>query len=125
MSGPGRKPNRAPIRPFLPGEKVVNKDGSWSTERTVTIDDGTGKYMNVPTLWVGSGGGVVDTGGRGKDGQQRAAARAYEGYSKRKFKRYDDPNTADSAAAQREAEWQKLRRDGTEKPRTSLYEDGQ
>lgn len=45
------------LRPFEPGEKVDNEDGTYSTERTVTVPIGD-QWFNVPSLWMGPDGPV-------------------------------------------------------------------
>lgn len=47
--------SKGELRPFKPGEKVNNPDGSYSTERTITVGV-DGQYMNIPTLWMGANG---------------------------------------------------------------------
>lgn len=46
------------IRPFQPGEQVKNADGSYSTERTVTVPTREGGWTVVPSLWMGPNGPV-------------------------------------------------------------------
>lgn len=55
----GRTPS---LRPFAPGEYITNPDGSYSTERTVTVQDRNGQWMNVPSLWKGPDGATIDMG---------------------------------------------------------------
>lgn len=47
------------LRPFEPGEYIDNGDGSYSTERTQTVQAPDGAWINVPSLWM-SPGGYVD-----------------------------------------------------------------
>lgn len=55
----GRTPS---LRPFAPGEYITNPDGSYSTERTVTVQDRNGQWVNVPSLWKGPDGSTIDMG---------------------------------------------------------------
>ncbi|MDA4845960.1 PLxRFG domain-containing protein [Hoeflea poritis] len=59
----GPMPDPRPrLRPLGPGEGVTNEDGTVSTERTVTIQDRNGKWLNVPTLWK-DGDAIIDLAG--------------------------------------------------------------
>lgn len=46
------------LRPFKPEEFVENDDGTISSERTVTIADQNGQFVNAPSLWMGQDGPV-------------------------------------------------------------------
>ena len=59
---PQERPLRTSVlRPLdiTQGEYIDNGDGTLSTERTITIQDASGQWMNVPTLFIGEGQ-VVD-----------------------------------------------------------------
>lgn len=46
------------LRPFAPGERVDNADGTYSTEVTTTWQTPDGTWINVPSLWMGPDGPV-------------------------------------------------------------------
>lgn len=52
---PQGKSGVSEVRPFKPGERVENPDGSYSTERSITVGI-DGQYMNIPTLWMAPDG---------------------------------------------------------------------
>lgn len=85
-------------RPFLPGERVDNPDGSYSTERSVTVKGPDGKWMNIPSLWMGEQGPAqLDS-----DAALNAAL-SYEGTHgpMPSFQRFDDLQEAEQAAQAR------------------------
>lgn len=88
----------AKLRPFKPGEFVKNSDGSVSTERTVTITDAAGNFVNVPSLWIGPNGNVIDLGER--EDWIATALQQYEG-GKPVFPRFKTVDEAVSAAKAR------------------------
>lgn len=89
------------LRPFKPGEKVDNADGSYSTERTVTVQGPDGQWSVVPSLWMGPNG-PVDLLEKGDDVIANVAAR-YEAGSGEKFPRFADVKAAEDWAVQRSA----------------------
>src|SRR5690348_1052055 len=44
------------LRPFRPGERRPNADGSYSTEISTTWQLPNGQWVNVPSLWMGPNG---------------------------------------------------------------------
>lgn len=77
------------LRPFSPGEFVTNPDGTYSTERTATIQDSTGRWANAPSLWMGAAG-PVDLADNEED--IRTALETYErsaGVSKPRYSSLD------------------------------------
>lgn len=56
--GAPQKPMQGPpmYRPFQPGEKRMNPDGSHSTEITTTWQQPDGQWVNAPSLWMGPNG---------------------------------------------------------------------
>lgn len=90
-------------RPFAPGEYVRNPDKSWSSEISMTVahpDLNGGKPTNIPSLWIVNGKPY-----RAKN-EDEAAALAVQ--SALQWPSYPDIETADKAAAEREAQWQNL-----------------
>lgn len=87
----------ADLRPFQPGEFVDNRDGTISTERTVTFQDPAGRWVNVPSLWM-SDTGPVDL--RDDEDAIRDAMMRYEGGAE-KFARFQDVTEAEAAARKR------------------------
>lgn len=86
------------LRPFNPGEKVDNPDGSYSTERTATYQLPDGKWVNLPTLWMGPNG-PVDLANSEED--VVATAQAFEKSSGQRFKRFSDVQSAETSAKAR------------------------
>ncbi|MUO84772.1 phage tail tip lysozyme [Agrobacterium vitis] len=86
------------LRPFQPGEKVDNPDGSYSTERTATFQLPDGKWVNLPTLWMGKDGPVdLATSEEGVI----AAGQEFEKSSGKQFKRFSSVADAEAAAKSR------------------------
>jgi hypothetical protein len=85
------------LRPFNANEYIRNDDGSYSTERSVTIQDGK-QWVNVPSLWR-TQNGYVDFGN--DDGAVRSAMRAFEKRSGDTFQRFDSLKEAERAAEAR------------------------
>lgn len=83
------------LRPFVPGEAVDNGDGTHSTERTVTVPDGKGKWLNLPSLWMGPNG-PVDFG----DAEDAIVdlGLVFEKVLGKKFPRFDHAAEAEKAA---------------------------
>lgn len=84
------------IRPFQQGEYRPNDDGSYSTEVTVTVPDGQGSWVNVPSLWMSPGGWVeLD------EDQAAQAASIYESRSGVAFPRFKTVDDAEQIASTR------------------------
>ena len=92
-------PGHMPLRPLEPGEKVNNPDGSYSTERTVTVQSPDGSWVNVPSLWMGPNG-PVDLRPMGDDYIGRVA-QTFEKQAGKRFVRFNDLKVAEAAAAMR------------------------
>lgn len=85
------------LRPFQSWEHRDNADGSVSTEITTTIQDSSGQWVNVPTLWRNSDGWVeLD------EEHQQAAMAAYEAKGEA-FPRFGTLPEAEAAAEARSA----------------------
>lgn len=85
-------------RPLLPGELVDNPDGTQSSEITITEADGTGRFMNVPTLWM------TDDGIRQLDWRDAIkTAKAYEAKTGLQFPRFATSVAGVNAAKKRSA----------------------
>src|SRR5690606_3954212 len=97
VAGSGQDEAEMPaLRPFVAGEYIDNGDGSYSTERTVTIQDKNGNWVNVPSLWKDSEGNTVDFG----DGED-AIAKAHQEYEAgggKRFRRFKSVEDAVAAA---------------------------
>lgn len=89
------------LRPFRAGEKVNNADGSYSTERTVTVQMPDGGWANVPSLWMGPNG-PVDMKAMGMNDDAIAqAAGVFERKNGTRFVRFGNIDQAVSAARAR------------------------
>ncbi len=75
---------RQQIRPFLPGEHRNNPDGSRSTEILATVQDPSGAWANVPSLWMMNGRPVEFP----NDDMSLYAAQRYEDNTHMRFPRY-------------------------------------
>jgi hypothetical protein len=86
-------------RPFGPGEYVMNKNGSWSSEYSVTVEDPRqpGRYMVVPSLWLQNGKPTI------LSEDQAAQTAAQSGLN---FPTFDSEQAAEAFANQRENIWQ-------------------
>ena len=84
-------------RPFKENEFVQNDDGSISTERTVTIQDAEGKYVNVPSLWMVDDG-YVDFGDDETQIRNMLVRHERNGGS---FERFDSVEDAEESAKAR------------------------
>jgi hypothetical protein len=91
------------LRPFNPGEYITNADGTISTERSRTVMDPYGQYMNVPSLWKDENGKVYDLG-QISDDELSNFASYYELKAKQPWKRFKSVDEAVSAAKQRSSE---------------------
>lgn len=86
----------AGLRPFQSWEYRDNGDGSKSTELTTTVQDASGQWVNVPSLWRNEDGWVeLD------EDQQAAAVADYEGKSGQAFPRFETLEEAEAAAESR------------------------
>ncbi len=86
------------MRPFQPGEKIQNSDGTYSTERTETYQLPDGKWVNAPSLWM-AGDKPVDLAGN--EGEIIKALDGFEKASGNRFRRFDSVAAAESAAQAR------------------------
>lgn len=100
-------PKLAPVvpagapRPFAPGEYVRNPDKSWSSEISMTVahpDLNKGAATNIPSLWVVNGKPY-----RAANEDEAVALAIKSGLA---WPSFPDIDTADKAAAAREALWQ-------------------
>lgn len=93
--------NLGELRPLGPGEWLQNPNGSWSSERTFTIQDPSlngGKPSVVPGLWIQNGRPVQLT----EDQAAQAAARSHL-----LFPSFPTMGEAEKFANDREAVWEK------------------
>lgn len=85
------------LRPFQPGERRPNPDGSYSTEISTTWQMPDGKWANVPSLWMGANGPVqLD-----KESQIMYAMKAFEAATGQMFPRFKSEQDAVSTAQAR------------------------
>jgi hypothetical protein len=82
------------LRPFKPGEFIRNDDGSISTQRSHTLQDENGKWVNIPSLWTDKDGAVYNL----NEDAIATVAKKYEDKNGRKFSRFDDLDQAINAA---------------------------
>ncbi|TYC51619.1 hypothetical protein FMN50_20265 [Rhodobacterales bacterium] len=85
----------AELRPFRPGERRENPDGSHSTELTTTWQLGDGNWVNVPSLWMGADGPVEFD--QGDEQTILGAMSAFEGRNGPTFKRFTSLDEAEAA----------------------------
>lgn len=83
------------VRPFKPGERIDNADGSQSTELTVTVPVGD-KWANVPSLWMTPEGPQ-----RFDEDQAAAMAQEYSAATGESFPSFSSVDEAVSAAKAR------------------------
>lgn len=88
-------------RPFGPGEYVMNSNGGWSSEYSVTVEDPRqpGRYMVVPSLWLMNGKPML------LSEDQAAETAAKSGLV---FPTFGNEQSAEAFSVQREAKWQKV-----------------
>lgn len=98
MRGPAEDYGR-PIRPFRPGERRNNPDGSYSTELLTTVPRANGQWGNVPSLWMTKGGPMEVRG----DDQNALLASQYEDATHTRFPQYPTLQAAEEAARARSA----------------------
>ena len=89
----------SPLRPFLPGERRDNLDGSYSTEVTRTVEMPDGSWSVVPSLWMGDDG-PQDFDAMDDDGIGHLASE-YEARAGERFPRFGGLEEADAWAMQR------------------------
>lgn len=89
------------LRPFQPGERRENEDGSHSTEITTTWQTPDGKWVNVPSLWM-SADGPTQFDPDDEDGIL-GAMQAYESAKGQTFTRFNSVEEAEAAAQARSA----------------------
>lgn len=94
-------PKPADLRPFNPGERRDNSDGTYSTEISTTWQLPDGKWVNVPSLWMGPDGPKQFDAGD-EDGILGAMQR-WEAKSGKPFPRFDSEQQAVDAAKARSA----------------------
>ena len=82
------------FRPLMPGEQRNNPDGSYSTEISVGVTGPDGRVYNVPSLWRGHGGTMVELPA---DQALRSASMIAHMFGT-PMASYPDPATADIAA---------------------------
>lgn len=90
----------AGLRPFRPGERRDNADGTYSTEITTTWQLPDGSWANIPSLWMGQDGLPRQFSPDDEQGILGAAMR-YEAQNGQTFKRYKSAEEAEQAARAR------------------------
>lgn len=90
---------KIPLRPFEAGERVNNPDGSYSTERTRTVQLPGGEWINVPSLWMGPQG-PADLGPMSDDFLGKFASE-WEAQAGKKWLRFKSLRDAETAAKAR------------------------
>jgi hypothetical protein len=100
----GRLPSQATpsLRPFRPGERRPNPDGSYSTEVSTTWQLPDGQWVNVPSLWMGRDGPIQFPANDEKN--ILGAMRDYESRSGAPVPRFASLQEAEAAARQRSAD---------------------
>ncbi len=95
------KPTQADLRPFQENEERPNSDGSVSTEVSTTWKLPDGKWVNVPSLWMGRGGPKQFA----SDDEDAilGTMREYEAKNGPTFQRFDTEEDAVAAAKDRSA----------------------
>lgn len=89
-------------RPFAPGEYVNNPDGSWSSERSMTVQNPDGSWTVVPSVWIKNG--------RPYEAKSEDEAQSLAAASKLPFQKFGSLEQAEKYAVDREAAWQPLQR---------------
>ena len=93
-------------QPFEPGDYIENKDGGWSSERTITVTDprlNNGKPTVIPSLWK--------KGGNPTDLSEEDSVKAAIG-SGRAWPSFRSIPEAERFANDREDTWQRVGREG-------------
>lgn len=86
-------------RPFRPGERRPNADGSYSTEITTTWQLPDGQWANIPSLWMGPNGPTQFD--ENDETNILRAARDYEMSAGPTFRRFGSLDQAEAAARAR------------------------
>lgn len=110
-------PAGAGLRPFAPGEYVQNPDGSWSSERSMTIQDphvAGGQWSVIPSVYLRDGKPI-----EAKD-EDDAVKLAIE--SGKKWQGFPSLDAAENYSIQRENEWQGFERPADARVIAPLYE---
>lgn len=93
------------LRPLKPGEGIKNvkgpSRGTVSTERSRTVQNPDGTWMNVNSLWMNDKTKTISDYRHLDDDQIAAMGRAYEAKSKTKYQRYSKLEDAVTAAQER------------------------
>lgn len=87
-------------RPYAPGEYTTNPDQSWSSERSMTVQNPDGSWAVIPSLWLKDGHPYEAAG---EDEASKLAAA-----SKLPFKKFKSLEEADKFSVDREATWQPI-----------------
>lgn len=96
------QPNQSQsLRPFQPGERRDNPDGSYSTELSTTWQLPDGTWTNVPSLWMGQNG-PQQFEPNDEQGILGAMQR-YEQQSGQSFPRFSSQQEAETSARNRSA----------------------
>lgn len=85
------------LRPLEGKERVLNPDGSYSTERTVTLTFGN-QFLVAPSLWM-SQKGPIDL--RGDEDAILNSVLQYERRTGKRFPRFNDLTESEKYAVQR------------------------
>jgi hypothetical protein len=104
------------VRPFAPGEFVQNPDASWSSERSLTVQDprlNKGKWSVIPSIYLKNGSPY-----EAKDEDEAVKLAGQTGYQWRSF---PDLKTADQFSIDRENEWQKFEKPEDARSVAPLY----
>lgn len=95
----GGAQSKGGLRPFQPGERRENSDGSYSTEITTTWQLPDGKWVNVPSLWMGEKGPQQFE--PEDEGSILGAMQDFESRNGQAFPRFSSQEEAVKAAQQR------------------------
>ena len=87
-------------RPYAPGEYTNNPDGSWSSERSVTVRNRDGSYSVIPALWL--------KGDRPYEADNEREAARLASASKLPFRKFKTANEAERFSIDREKYWQPI-----------------
>lgn len=87
-------------RPYAPGEYTENPDGSWSSERSMTVQNRDGSWSVIPSIYLKDG--------RPYEARDERDASRLAAESKLPFRRFKDLDTAEKYSIDREAAWQPI-----------------